>query len=603
MTAQEFNCPDVPEMSGEILVDCIKPTFGSIFRSRGAQFSNENGIAVDLCSMTVNCILGHNDPWVKRAQIRYLESDQPSFHSTRFGSNIYYSVPARLVELNVSNVPEPRICHRQCNGSDAVELAIIAAHKQKGQKTLLLSICGSYHGQNWTAFSVSCQQEKNRFFQDADDVVFLGERTVEGEWFEESVLAQFRCYAKKAFAIIVEPIQVNNGVRRFSRKFFEQLREICSEFDVCLIFDEVQTCFGWLGTYSAAERYGIAPDISLMSKALTSGNGPLSIMVATERYSDLDYGTGEKTSGADVRSLVAANAVMDRLSGLHANRIPDDIPHDLRLSLEAGLFWRVPHLRFLLGSLLDALRADFPVDILDISGEGLIWSIAVSEGDLDSRRERAKSDMRIGNAQGSLCSCRRGQYPDQTSHCHQRKPDPPWIGDSQESHSIDGEEEKTMRIYREMEELFDSIFEAEGIWFSPQGSHRNELEHYYYLSDRDMETLFDQLPELNRYTRIASPGILKRFSVNGRHFVVKSVSAEDMGAQLNELKSGRAIFDTITQFAPSPITYFGFDLLITVPEAVLCTKSGRIMSVMELHPFRTLDEILLYVQKGEGKMR
>lgn len=402
MTVNELTYSDIPENPKKILVDCIKPTLGSIFKSRGAQFSNENGTVVDMCSMTVNCVLGHNDPWVKRAQIRYLQSEKPSFHSTRFGSEIYFSVPARLVDLNVANVVNPRICHRQCNGSDAVELAIIAAHKKKGEKTLLLSICGSYHGQNWTAFSVSCQQRNNRFFQGTERVVFLGNRSGEGRNFEGSVLAQIKFHAEKAFALIVEPIQVNNGARRFSRKFFKELRAICSEFNVCLIFDEVQTCFGWLGTYSAAEKYGVSPDISLMGKALTAGNGPLSIMIATKDYSDLDYGTGEKTSGADVRSLVATSAVMDRLSGMSANRIPDDISHELQISLETGLLGRVPSLEGLLGSLLEDLRSEFPNEILNISGEGLIWAISVNKGRFVSSHERAKALCELAVKKGAL---------------------------------------------------------------------------------------------------------------------------------------------------------------------------------------------------------
>lgn len=124
----------------------------------------------------------------------------------------------------------------------------------------------------------------------------------------------------------------------------------------------------------------------------------------------------------------------------------------------------------------------------------------------------------------------------------------------------------------------------------------------YCFDAENLDTLFDRLPELNEYTKVASPGILKRVSANGHSFVVKSALAEDIAAQRNELKSGLAILDAVKKFAPSPIARFGFDLTITVPEAVLCTTAGRIMSVMLLHPFPTLDEILVRSEGRTGTM-
>jgi hypothetical protein len=145
-------------------------------------------------------------------------------------------------------------------------------------------------------------------------------------------------------------------------------------------------------------------------------------------------------------------------------------------------------------------------------------------------------------------------------------------------------------LFKKLDDVFNTSFQA-GSWYLPDGLYQDTLESQF--SGQNLDQLFHELPELNEYTKVASPGILKRICVNGKSFVVKSVPTEDLAAQRNELKSGIAIFETVRKLAPSPITKFKFDLEITVPEAIFCTNTGRILSVMQLHPYPTLDEVLI----------
>lgn len=157
-----------------------------------------------------------------------------------------------------------------------------------------------------------------------------------------------------------------------------------------------------------------------------------------------------------------------------------------------------------------------------------------------------------------------------------------------------------MKTDQDVETFLDSPIHSGETWYSPQGSYRKELESFF--ADRDMEILFDQLPELNRYTKIVSPGILKCACVSGQRFVIKSVPPGEVEMQLNELKCGFQVFNAIDKFAPSPITLFGFDLSITIPEAIVATRTGRMMSVMLMHPFPTLDEVLMRIGDEEDRM-
>ena len=83
----------------QLLVDSIIPSDTLAIGGIGAQIFTDRGTLIDFQSMTVNCILGQNDPWVKMQQIAYLLSDRPSFHTTKLGSELYYSLPERLTAL------------------------------------------------------------------------------------------------------------------------------------------------------------------------------------------------------------------------------------------------------------------------------------------------------------------------------------------------------------------------------------------------------------------------------------------------------------------------------------------------------------------------
>jgi len=84
-------------------------------------------------------------------------------------------------------------------------------------------------------------------------------------------------------AVFLEPVQNSGGCFPPPPGYFERVREICDEYDVLLVSDEVICAFGRLGHMFGAERYGYQPDIITCAKGLTSGYSPLGAMIATER--------------------------------------------------------------------------------------------------------------------------------------------------------------------------------------------------------------------------------------------------------------------------------------------------------------------------------
>jgi adenosylmethionine-8-amino-7-oxononanoate aminotransferase len=93
-------------------------------------------------------------------------------------------------------------------------------------------------------------------------------------------------------AVFLEPVQNSGGCFPPPPGYFQRVREICDEYDVLLVSDEVICAFGRLGHMFAADRYGYQPDIITCAKGLTSGYSPLGAMIASERlFEPFSHGT------------------------------------------------------------------------------------------------------------------------------------------------------------------------------------------------------------------------------------------------------------------------------------------------------------------------
>ena len=87
-------------------------------------------------------------------------------------------------------------------------------------------------------------------------------------------------------AVIVEPVAGSTGVLIPPKGYLERLREICDKHGILLIFDEVITGFGRLGTPFAAQRFGVTPDMMTTAKGLTNGAVPMGAVFASDAIYD-----------------------------------------------------------------------------------------------------------------------------------------------------------------------------------------------------------------------------------------------------------------------------------------------------------------------------
>jgi adenosylmethionine-8-amino-7-oxononanoate aminotransferase len=140
-------------------------------------------------------------------------------------------------------------------------------------------------------------------------------------------------------AVFLEPVQNAGGCFPPPPGYFQRVREICDEYDVLLVSDEVICAFGRLGHMFAADRYGYQPDIITCAKGLTSGYSPLGAMIATERLFE-PFGSGTEsflhgyTFGGHPVSTAVAMANLDIFEREQLNQHVLDSEGGFRATLE-----------------------------------------------------------------------------------------------------------------------------------------------------------------------------------------------------------------------------------------------------------------------------
>ncbi|UQX00090.1 adenosylmethionine--8-amino-7-oxononanoate transaminase [Streptomyces sp. RerS4] len=203
---------------------------------------------------------------------------------------------ARLVEITPAGLEHVFLSD---SGSVSVEVAVkmcLQYWRSLGRtgKTRLLTWRGGYHGDTWQPMAV-CDPEggmhelwqghlPRQVFADAPPGDF---DTPLDPAYVDHLRSLIAAHADELAAVIVEPVVQGAGGMRFHNPgYLRVLRELCDEYGVLLILDEIATGFGRTGALFAADHAGITPDVMCLGKSLTGGYLSLAATVCTERVAD-----------------------------------------------------------------------------------------------------------------------------------------------------------------------------------------------------------------------------------------------------------------------------------------------------------------------------
>ncbi|KUF31932.1 MULTISPECIES: adenosylmethionine--8-amino-7-oxononanoate transaminase [Lysinibacillus] len=198
------------------------------------------------------------------------------------------------------------------NGSSAIEVALKMSfqyHMQTGKpaKQRFLALTDAYHGETIGALSVGGVGLYNEVYQPLllDTVRAKGPDCFRCPFQEEPTSCQAPCsqfveeqlqaHHEEITAVIIEPlIQAAAGMKMYPPIYLQRLRALCSHYEVHFIADEIAVGFGRTGTLFACEQADITPDFMCLSKGLTGGYLPLSVVLTTDQIYNAfydDYGT------------------------------------------------------------------------------------------------------------------------------------------------------------------------------------------------------------------------------------------------------------------------------------------------------------------------
>ncbi|HZO25640.1 MAG TPA: aspartate aminotransferase family protein [Chloroflexota bacterium] len=334
------------ELESQRYMSVAKRTPVVLVRGEGCRVWDENGKAyLDMVGGWAVNTLGHSSPVIVDA---LTEQASQLIHT----SNQFYTVPQlELADLLIQNSAFDRAFFSN-SGVEANEGAVKLArkygqHKRNGAYEVITTD-HSFHGRSLAMLTATGKPAYKQDYGPLPDG-FLADPVPFND-----LDAVKKATTDKTCAVMVEPVQGEGGVNPATREYLQGLRDWCDQNNLLLIFDEVQTGVGRLGTLWGYELYGVEPDVMTLAKGL-GGGVPIGAILCTEKANIFTYGDHGSTFGGNPLATAVALAVM-------RETLKEDLPGHAK---KVGNY---------LQEKLNGLRPDRPY-ITDVRGHGLLVGI------------------------------------------------------------------------------------------------------------------------------------------------------------------------------------------------------------------------------------
>ena len=195
--------------------------------------------------------------------------------------------------------------HLNNSGAEAIEAAMKFARKFTGKKGMV-AMKGSYHGKSFGALSLTFNPKyKKAFAPLVEKVSFASYGDMESL---RSVIDEDTAF------IILEPIQGESGIIVAPDEFLQEVRKLCNEKGILLIFDEIQAGLGRTGRLWACDHWNTAPDILCLAKGIAGGVPMGATLVRPDILASISKGEHSSTFGGNPISCAAGTAALKALT-------------------------------------------------------------------------------------------------------------------------------------------------------------------------------------------------------------------------------------------------------------------------------------------------
>jgi len=245
-------------------------------------------------------LVGHRNQRVVNAIKSQLEKiitvHSSIYNKTReeFLENLIKIAPKKLTQVHLNN-----------SGAEAVEAAIKFARKFTGKKGMV-AMNGSYHGKSLGALSVTFNPKYRKSFEP------LVERVSFAPYGDIDALRS--TITDDTGFVILEPIQGESGIHVPPDGFLQDVRKLCDERSILLIFDEIQSGFGRTGKMWAGEHWNTAPDIMCLAKGIAGGVPMGATLVRSDILACMQKGEHSSTFGGNPLSCAAGIGAIQALT-------------------------------------------------------------------------------------------------------------------------------------------------------------------------------------------------------------------------------------------------------------------------------------------------
>jgi ornithine--oxo-acid transaminase len=253
-------------------------------RCSGTELHTEDGRTI-LDFNSGYCVhnAGHNHPQIKAAIIAELERDGAAMLQTGvpelagiLGAELCARAGGKLTKAFFAS-----------SGSEGVEAAIKFSRAHTG-RVGMLSAKGSFHGLTCGALSLM----SDAFWKDGFGPMLPEVETVNFGALDELAA---RLATKRFAAFIVEPVQVEAGLRIPDGEYLKQAQALCRRYGTLFVLDEVQTGFHRTGPFLAAHHFDVQPDMIILAKALSGGLIPVGAVLMTDAVYNSTYSSFKRS--------------------------------------------------------------------------------------------------------------------------------------------------------------------------------------------------------------------------------------------------------------------------------------------------------------------